>query len=81
MKVTLDMEEGEPIILSKDDGWRFVPGNSGDLVAIRQTSESEKSLFIVTYLTKRVTEYTMDAQSDEMKSWIDHKKYRKITHE
>ena len=80
MKVTIDMEEGEPIILSKDEGWKFVPGNSG-LIATRQISEAEKSLFIVTYLTKRVTEYTMDAQSDEMKSWIDHKKYRKITHE
>lgn len=80
MKVTLDMEEEEPIILSKDEGWKFVPGNSG-IVATKQISESEKSLFIITHLTRCVTEYIMDAQSDEMKSWIDHKKYRRITHE
>ena len=80
MKVTLDMEEGEPIILSKDEGWKFVPGNSG-LIATRQISEAEKSLFIITYLTQCVTEYIMDAQSGEMVDWIDHKKYRKITHE
>jgi len=80
MKVTLDMEEEEPIILSKDDGWKFVPGNSG-LIAVREISESEKSLFIVTHLTRCVTEYIMDAQSGDMVDWIDHKRYRKITHE
>lgn len=80
MKVTLDMEEEEPIILSKDDGWKFVPGNSG-IVATKQISESETSLFIITYLYRCVTEYIMDAESGEMKGWIDHKRYRKITHE
>ena len=80
MKVTLDMEEEEPIILSKDDGWKFVPGNTG-LVATKQRSDYIKSMFIIVYLSQNVAEYLMNVKSGEMVDWIDHKRYRKITHE